>query len=106
MPRATFIPFGPPNASPTTINTRVSAVRRKAVRNTFMVVSPGHSRSDFSLRDPYRLDSGCSGRLFLNLFGRRAFETHSVLVSVAIHADVITRQHFAFEDLHGQRILN
>ena len=40
------------------------------------------------------------------LFRLRAFESHRVFLPVAIHSNVITWQHFTFENLHRQRILN
>src|SRR5580658_1020818 len=40
------------------------------------------------------------------LFHLRALEAHRILLAVAIHTNVIPRQHFALENLHRQWILN
>src|SRR5258705_9956854 len=107
MPSAIFMPFGPPKASPTTISINVKAVKRNAVRKTFMAVSPEVSLEAVpSRRHSSKLDSGCRGRLLFSFTGSRAVKSHGVLVSIAVYADVVPRQHSAFEYLHRQRILN
>ena len=58
-----------------------------------------------SLETPSNYDSGRGRRVF-RFLRRRAFKSHGILLSIAIHADAISRQYFAFENLHRQRILN
>src|SRR5215472_8046652 len=105
-PRAIFIPLGPPKRLPTNNNTRVRAVSKKAVRRTFIVVSPVAPSATILSRPLILLDSRCRGRLFGLARSAPALETHGILAAVAFDADVIARQHLAFENLEGQRILN
>src|SRR6516165_3556503 len=96
-PRAIFIPLGPPKMLPMNNNTRVRAVSKKAVRRTFIVVSPLPAKP---------LNSSCSGRLFGLALLAYALKAHGILAAVAFDADVIAGQYLALENAQRQRILD
>src|SRR5580704_2528887 len=117
IPSPMVMPFRPPTYEPTIIKKKVITASRNVVRRTLIAFpqyslrpedakhnSAGNLREEgpFEVSSLASLDS-CSCRW---LFLLRALEAHCVILPVAIHSNMISRQHLTFEDLHCQRILN
>src|ERR1700732_3070015 len=102
MTKAVVMPLRPPTYPPRVIRTSVSAVSRNVVRRALIWIP-----SNFFYANPSSKLSVSPGSLRrCRLFRLDALETHSVLLSIAIHANMVSRKHFAFEDLQRQRILD
>src|SRR5712692_2674829 len=101
MINAMVMPLRPPKYAPMVMSTSVRAVKRNVVRKILIGLPYHYIRKDGPASFAVRFL--CRGGRFAGMY---ALEAHGIALAVAVHANVITGEHFAVQDLQCQRILH